>query len=156
MRRLRRHADRLTFPAAPWEGRGYWNWKLPVHAALVQGEHARPPVQTVCAQVLIDTARRLADQKPCDLAQARVVAALPWPDLFGGEICVFFDPEYFAAFRARDDDYQRWTPRTDAGLVERLGLTVPAGFAVRGFDTLHRDDEPPFETVGETWLIGEA
>ncbi len=156
MRRLRRRADALAFPDAPWEGRGYWNWKLPVHATLVRGESARRPVQAACAQVLIDTARRLAGEKPRALAQARVVAVLPWPDLFGGEVCVFFDPGYFAGFCERDGDYQRWTPRTDAGLVERLGLTVPADFTVRGFDTLDRDDEPPFETLGEIWLIGEG
>jgi len=156
LRVLRRRADALTFPAAPWEGLGYHNWKIPVRSDMVQGPGARRPVQTACAQVLIDTAARLAGEKPAHLRGARVMAILGWADLFASEICVFFDPTAYDAFRKRDDDWRRWTPRADQALVQHLGLRVPPGFAVEGFDTLYRDDDPPLEITGEIWLIGEV
>ncbi len=156
LRALRRRADVLVFPAAPWEGRGYHNWKIPVRSDIVRGPGARRPVQAACAQLLIDTAARLAAEKPTHLGETRVVAILGWPDLFASEICVFFDPAAYDAFRQRDDEWRRWTPRADQALVRHLALRVPAGFAVEGFDTLYRDDDPPLEVTGQAWLIGEV
>lgn len=156
LRALRRRADALAFPSAPWEGLGYHNWKIPVPSDIVQGPSARRPVQAVCAQVLIDTAARLATEKPAHLSQARVAAILGWPDLFASEVCVFFDPAAYDAFRQRDDDWQRWTPRADQAFLQFLDLRVPPGFGVEGFDTLDRDDDPPQEITGQIWLIGEV
>jgi hypothetical protein len=99
----------------------------------------------------------LSQSKPANFAHARVVAVIGFPDMFDSELCVFFDPEYFAEFCNRDSEEQRWTPRSDQSLVDELKLSVPSGFSVRGFDTVNRDDtfDPPFVETNQTWLIGE-
>lgn len=158
LRALRRWSENLSFPAAPFEGHGYYHWKLPMPRALVSSPMARRPVQATCAQVLIDAAARLANEKPRGLEHARVFAIIGFPDLFHSEVCVFFDLDDLAAFCARDSDDDRWTLKPSDSLVRRLGLSLPRGFEEQGFDTFNRDNtfDPPFIEEGETWLIGEA
>ena len=157
LRRLRLWAASLTFPAAPYEGRGYFNWKIPVHQALVSGQSARFAVQSACGQILVDAALQLAQRKPDSLSHTQVVAVIGWPDMFFSEICVFFDQEYFADFCSRDSQDEIWTPRSDQRLIDELDLAVPSGMSVRGFDTVERDDtvDPPYVRTNQTWLIGE-
>ncbi|MGQ3040277.1 MAG: DUF3916 domain-containing protein [Brevundimonas sp.] len=147
----------MSFPPGPFEGRGYYHWKLPMPRALVSSPTARQPVQAICVQVLMDAAERLAAEKPQELNHARVFAIIGFPDVFSSEVCIFFDPQYLASFCARDRADERWTRKLGEGLVSRLGLSLPTGFEERGFDTLSRDDtfEPPYVEEGETWLIGE-
>ena len=158
LRRLRKWSDELVFPAGPYEGCGYFHWKIPVPRKLVSGPSARRPIQATCAQILIDGAKRLADIRPFGLGHVRVAAILGLPDMFSSEICVFVDPNYFVSFCDRDAEEQRWTAASDSHGLDQLGLTIPAGFTVRGFNTIDRDDtfDPPYVEIGETWLIGEV
>ena len=157
-RGLRRRLDRLEFPPSAYPGSNYFHWKIPIGQGLVSGPTARSDFQAICAQVLIDASYCLAKRKPKGLEHTRVVTILGCPDLFDSEICVFFDPKYFASFTDRNFDDYRWSARSDAELVTRWSLDVPAEFAVRGFDTYERDDtfDPPSVTTGQTWLIGEV
>jgi hypothetical protein len=78
--------------------------------------------------------------------------------MFSSEICVFFDPNYFASFCDRDTEEQRWSAISNTSRVDQLGLAIPQGFTARGFDTIYRDGtfDPPYVEAGETWLIGEV
>lgn len=115
-------------------------------------------MQATCTQVLIDAAERLTNKKPRGLEHARVFAIIGFPNLFNSEVCVFFDPDYFASFQARDSNDERWTPKPSDSLIRRLGLRLPSGFEEQGFNAFTRDDtfDPPYIEEGETWLIGEA
>ena len=124
---------------------------------LVSPPWARRPVQSACAQVLIDATKRLAQLKPRELRHARVVTVLGFPDMFPSEICIFFDPAYFASFCKRDTPEECWTAKPTSELTRQLPLTIPAGLAVLGFDTVYRDAtiDPPHVETGQIWLIGE-
>ncbi len=158
MRRLRRWAASLQFPETPYEGAGYYHWKLAMPQVMVSPPHGRLPVQSACAQVLIDTTERLILSRPRHLGHVRAVTILGFPDMFSSEICLFFDPDYFAGFCDRDLEEQRWSPRPAADLVETLNLSLPAGFGVRGFDEVCRDVsfDPPWTSANQVWLIGEV
>ena len=158
LRTLRLWSESLNFPKAPWEGRGYYNWKLPMPRALVSPPAARVPVQAACIHVLISAAERLASQKLPGLEHARVFAIVSLPDLFSSEICIFFDPDYQASFHTRDSADERWTLKPNDSPIRRFSLSLPSDFEEWGFDTFYRDDtfDPPYIEEGETWLIGET
>lgn len=157
MRALRRGLQDQSFPVGPYEGRGYYHWKLPTSHYLVSAPTARLPVQATCAQILLDTAKRLAQEKPQGLKHTRVYAIIDFPNMFQSEVCVFFDPDCIAELTACNSDDYRWTRKSGGSLVDRLGLSLPVGFEELGFDTYSRDDsvDPPFIEEGEIWLIGE-
>ena len=159
-RSLRRWADGFAerWRDIPAGQRDYWNWKIPMPRALVSAPGARLPVQKVCAQALVDAAWRLSQASSPEMAHARVVAIVSFPDMFASEVCAFLSEDYFNGFCERDDDDQRWAPMPASnGLAARLGLRLPAGFQERGYWETCRDEtaDPPWITEGEVWLIGE-
>lgn len=158
MRRLRSWAAGLGegFDWKPYEGCGYFHWKLVLPYSLVSGPTARPALQSRATQVLIDATRALIDRRPSSLASARVVAIINLPDMFGSEVCVFFDEAYFRDFAPRDNEDQAWTA-VEASLARRWDLRLPPNFGERGFATEERDCDfdPPRVTRGEVWMIGE-
>lgn len=129
----------------PYEGRGYWHWKIPVGRALVSGKGARLAIQSRCAQVLID------------VSGARVVAIINLPDMFGSEVCVFFDEAFFEGFAPRDSEDHTWTPIDDS-LARRWNLRPPKGFGEVGYRTVTRDTDYGSLRVeeGEVWMIGDV
>uniref|UniRef100_B0T521 DUF3916 domain-containing protein n=1 Tax=Caulobacter sp. (strain K31) TaxID=366602 RepID=B0T521_CAUSK len=141
----------------PYEGRGYFHWKIPVGRSLVSGRRARLAVQTRCAQVLIDAAAALAARKPKTLRHTRVVAIIDLPDMFASEICVFFEEAYFEEFAPRNSEDQTWTLSGDT-LARRWNLRTPQGFSEIGYHTVTRDTDfdPPRSEEGEVWMIGEV
>jgi len=145
-----------NFPAEH-AGLRNFKWKIPVLDRLVRPPTATAAIQAQCAQCLIDAAAHVAAAKPADLAQARVVAFIDLPDMFGSEVCVFFGEAYFRSFTDRDTDYQRWTPLPKGrSLVEEMGLRLPDGFVVLGFAEVIHDEETGETCEGEVWLIGEC
>jgi len=158
VRALRDWAEGLagTFPAEH-AGLRHFKWKIPVLDRLVRPPTTTAAVQAECAQCLIDAAAHVAAAKPADLAQARVVAIIGMPDMFGSEVCVFFDEAYFQSFTDRTGGYQRWTLLPQGrSLVEEIGLRLPNGFVVQGFAEAIRDEETGETREGEVWLIGEC
>ena len=142
---------------APYEGRGYFHWKIPVSYAFVSGKGARLAIQTRCVQVLIDAAAALAARKPKSLRHTRVVAIINLPDLFASEVCVFFEEAYFEGFAPRDSEDQTWTAIGDS-LAYRWGLQLPTGFGEVGYSTVTRDVDYGSNRVeeGEVWMFGDV
>lgn len=151
MRAFRAWAASLPFPDGPWPDRGYADAKIALPQALL----TRPAIANRAAQVLIDTAARLAREKPARHRNVRVMAILTYPDLFGSELCFFFDEDDFEAFTRRDSAWRRWTPMEGESLVQRDGLTLPPGFSEAGYRTMDLDDDGTTEHFGEVWLVGE-
>ncbi len=158
MRTLRRRADQLVseYDWRPYEGRGYWHWKLPLLRHPLEGEGAREAVQAIVGQLLVDTAHRLVARRPSNLGFVKVVAIFDLPNMFGSEICMFFDEAYRAGFVDRQSDEETWTPARGS-LAARWGLRAGKGFDEIGFDYVRRDfdSEPPWLQTGQVWMIGE-
>ena len=158
LRALRHWAESFAgrFPVKH-AGQRYMNWKIPVLDRLVRPPTTTPAIQAQCAQCLIDAAAHIVRAKPVGLADTRVVAVIDLPDMFGSEVCVFFDERYFQTFTDRTSDYQRWTPLPNArNLIEEMALRLPDGFAVTGFAEVIRDEETGEASEGEVWLVGEC
>ncbi len=158
LRALRRWAERHAgyFPVE-FADMDSMNWKIGVGSDLVRPPTTTPELQAQCAQCLIDAAAHMARAKPPEFADARVVAIIPLPDMFGSEVRVFFDEGYFEYFTDRDTDDQRWTPLPEnRSVIAEMGLRLPDGFAVIGFaETIDDEDEEGIRE-GEVWLIGEC
>jgi len=158
MRALRRWSGRIgdDFDWRPYEGRGYFHWKLPVLSSIVEGPSAREAVQARVAQILIDAARNLVAKRPAGSSGAKVVAIVSLPDMFGSEVCVFFDPSYLANFMRRETGEEIWSPAIES-LADRWKLSLGKGFKEVGFNYLRRDedDDPVRIEAGQIWMVGE-
>lgn len=158
MRTLRRGSERLStdFDWKPYEQHGYFHWMLPVLSSIVEGPFAREEVQARVAQILIDAARNLVARRPLEQSKAKVVAIVSLPDMFGSEVCVFFDQTYLANFMCREVGEEIWR-RTRESLVDRWKLDLGDGFREVGFSYVRRDEdfEPPMVETGHVWMIGE-
>jgi hypothetical protein len=158
LRALRRWAEGFdgTFPVEH-AARRYMNWKIPVLDRLVRPPTTTSAIQRECAQCLIDAAAHIAQAKPIELAQARSVAIIDLPDLFGSEVCIFFDEAYFASFTDRTSEGQQWTPLPKTrSLVDEMALRLPDGYSVLGFAEVIRDEESGETREGEVWLVGDC
>ncbi|MDH3596811.1 MAG: DUF3916 domain-containing protein [Rhodospirillales bacterium] len=158
LRALRRWTEGFagTFPVEH-AARRYVNWKIPVLDRLVRPPTTTPAIQRDCAQCLIDAAAHIARARPTELAQARSVAIIDLPDLFGSEVCVFFDEAYFESFTARDSERQQWTPLPKTrSLVDEMALRLPDGYSVLGFAEVIRDEETGEARESEVWLVGDC
>ena len=147
------------FPADPPDGRGYSHAKIPAKRWLVAPPIVTSAVQAECAQRLIEAAHNLSRAQPRTRSFARVAAIIDYPDMISSEVCVVFDPSYWACFAQRDHDNDRWTPLPAAeSLAKRLQLTVPAGFVEQGYRTYLPDPdwEPPgMGRQGEVWIYSD-
>ena len=158
MRALRRWAKSFAgyFPTEHATQR-YMNWKIPVLDRLVRPATTTAAIQAHCAQCLIDAAAFVAEAKPVELAQARAVAIIDLPDMFGSEVCVFFDENYFQSFTDRTTDWQRWTLLPKArNVIDEMGLLLPDTFVAVAFAEVIRDQETGDVREGEVWLVGEC
>ncbi len=147
------------FPTGPIrEDKGYDHYKIPVESWLVAPPIATDAVYARCANAILAAAVNLAKAKPERFQLARVAAIIGHPDMFGSEVCVFFDPQYWRTFAARDSEDDRWRALpAECSLSARLGIAVPSGFIEQGYATWWRDDtfDPPYEVSNETWIYAE-
>ncbi|MDQ3203479.1 MAG: DUF3916 domain-containing protein, partial [Pseudomonadota bacterium] len=76
----------------------------------------------------------------------RVACLLTWPWVYGSEVTVFYDRDY----------YLRFLGEANALMPERishdLALHVPANFIEHGHDVTQSDDE----VAVQWWCIGES
>lgn len=142
------------FPEATTEW--FANEKIPAESWLVSPPIVTFDVQRRCAQAVLNAAGNMARAKPRDQATARVTAIVDYPNMFGSEVCVFFDPVYWEMFAIREEDNYWWKRLPESySLAQRLGLAVPEGFVERGYHTCQRDDDPPRVIENETWIYHE-
>jgi hypothetical protein len=137
---------------APW---GHWNLKLPVSYDLVDPRFNSAKTLRQCAQLMVDTAARMAAARPEGYA-ACVHASISAPDMFRSEICVFYCQGYFQDFFNRHSPCQTWrlADSSVTPLSRRLGFRVPEILQEFGVvETLHEPPEPP--QVSEIWFYQE-
>jgi hypothetical protein len=128
-------------------GERYYNWKLPVHASLVQGKHAPTAQRAKCAESMLKACAYLMAAKPEEWKSVRVTAVVNLPDMFISELCLYLDEEYFQshvnAAPAQGKLSTRWNLPLSANMQE-----VGIAFDVEG------DNGKVFPV--EQWYFGEV
>ena len=134
----------------------YCNWKLPVNRGLVEGRHARDRMRICCARHLLNAAERLSRSKPDGAGHCRIVAMIGLPDMFGSEVCVYSDEEYFHYQTNPVTEQYRITERIEGrSLARRWGIRLPDGFRERGL-RVHIPDDEDGDYRGEWWFWSDA
>ncbi|MBS9435041.1 DUF3916 domain-containing protein [Photorhabdus hainanensis] len=135
---------------------GYWNVKIPVHSALVQGKQTNKNIQSTCAQDLIDAAYNIYKAKPDNINNIRITCSIVLPDMFSSELCIFTSEEYFNEHTR--NGYSRFgkiTLLSERSLCKEWNLRLPDGFSELGILRISEDDEgKPY--YSEHWYIGEV
>lgn len=134
----------------------YCNEKIPVPFSLVQGKKARMKTVIRCVQLLLDAAALMAANRPDWARDTRVICSIATPDMFGSEICLYIDEEYFQ-HQISDEHTEYSIKERIAGksLARRWNLTVPAGFRELGIRVFNPDPEDG-DYKSEWWFFGEV
>ncbi|MEL6927743.1 MAG: DUF3916 domain-containing protein [Cyanobacteria bacterium J06600_6] len=107
----------------------YWNYKIPVFDILVRPPRTTRKIQAHCAQALIKAASNLLEARPLKLSSAKVTVLITYPDMFGSEVCIFFDLDYFDSFFYRQSEYETLTQLDNKlSLATQLNLKLPPEF----------------------------
>ncbi|WP_341646724.1 DUF3916 domain-containing protein [Thauera sp. SDU_THAU2] len=124
----------------------YFNWKIPVHQALVQGRQTSLEIQSRCIAQLLNAASALAvASREASGEYCRVACLITWPWLHQSEVTVFYDKDYYLSFLGNANSL---APRL---ISEKLALSLPSGFLEHGHNVTQPDDIVPIEW----WCIGE-
>ena len=147
------------FPSARELGEhpSYWNWKLPFDARLLQGNDAvAQATRRECAQRLIDACAALLRAKPQGAAGARVTCTICVPELWGSELCVYLDEDYWRSHVEADASASASiAPIAGRSLASEWGLTLPPGLLERGIRySQAQSGEADFRE--EQWRYGEV
>lgn len=137
---------------------GYWNWKIPVHSAMVEGKQATTEVQRACAQLIIDGCASLLSAKPTWAAAYRVTGLICLPDMFTSEICIYLDEAYFHGKVDPDSTQYGYQERIkNRSLASEWGLQLPEGVSEIGtlwcYDASEDADD---HYVSDHWMYGEV
>lgn len=159
LRALDKWADSFSgyFPTEYSRGK-YWNCKLPVLDRLVGPPTTTREIQARCARAILKAAEHILAAKPDDHRGAVVTALMTYPQMFGSELCVFFDRSYYKSFFERNTEWQSLTPIHHRSMSTSLGFETPKQFGERGF--IHRTtddwDEEVTTSEEEWWSFYEC
>lgn len=135
---------------------GYWNMKIPVHLALIQGKQTNRIIQSSCAQALIDAAYGIYQLKSDDKSNIRVTCSIILPDMFSSEICLFTSEDYFKMHTQAGVNYfGELSLLKDRSLIREWNLKLPKGFSEIGILRITENDDGEFYQ-SEYWYIGEV
>lgn len=125
----------------------YWNWKIPVHAALIEGHQTNLAIKSRCVAALLTAAQHLANAAATARPDGyyRVAGLITWPWLFSSEVTIFYDKEYYEGFLG---DANELSPTL---LSDMLSLSVPIDFLEHGRDVT----QPEHTSRVFWWCIGE-
>lgn len=145
LRALNRWAECFDarWPTELEESDKYYNWKIPILMSVVQGRHAQFEWQRSCVNSLVVAASRLVQNGPANVP-FRVVASIAVPWLFGSEVCIYSDRDYFLHQLQRSP-----LPNGDTIDLEepplliqlRDAVEVPQGFSVWTTAVRHEDED---------------
>ena len=125
----------------------YFNWKIPVHSALVQGCQTNLEIQSRCAAQLLKAASCLSEaSRGISNGYYRVACLFVWPWLYQSEVTIFYDKDYYESFLGSTNTL---VPKR---ISENLSLSVPSHFLEHGHDVTQPEDIVPVEW----WCIGEG
>ena len=130
----------------------YWNCKLPVLDRLVAPPITTNEIQAHCASALLRAIKHLSAAKPEQFKNAIVTALITYPDMFGSEICIFFDNEYYESFFKRNSEWESLILIEGKSLSEKLDFQLAESFTETGFDFSSKDEwEGEVTTFEQEW-----
>lgn len=136
----------------------YWNWKIPVDCALVEGRYTSTEIQRECAQLMISACASLISEKPGWANGCRITCLICLPDMFTSEICIYLDEDYFRSKvdpASNEHGCQQLIP--GRSLASEWRLALPKDVAEIGilwrYDT---SDATEDHYVSEHWMYGEV
>lgn len=164
LRQLARWPERIISQLpdpARLTGQRYWNFKVPVFAKLVEPPHATPETQRACIAALFAAAEAIecSEHRP---SNCRVACLVTTPFMFGSEVTLFPDEDYFRSFLPvegpkRTEFEGGWIEAVpaDASLIAPLLPPAPDSLAFHG-GTLLREFDPewgpaPVERINWVW-----
>ncbi len=111
----------------------YWNYKIPVLDRLVCPPTTTDELQAHCVVALLRAAEFLVSARPREHQKAKVSVLVTYPDMFGSEICVFFDKSYLKAFFERSSEKEQLNVIKGNTLSCNLTFEVPSIFFEHGY-----------------------
>jgi len=110
----------------------------------------------------VDAAARLHAALPPECRHMPVGALIEYPSLYGSEVTLFVDPDYFRSFKPQPvvagsikrDTFQIDTEPSRIDLVSQFAIKLPKGFRAGGYfmRTIEFDD-PVVVYECERWTI---
>jgi len=148
-----------TFPPeAAFYAQGYWNHKVPVDWALVEGKQSTIAIRREVAHCLIQACQALIEAKPQWALSYRVTCLICLPDMHASELCIFSSEEYFQS--------KCGELNAAAGIQSFIGqnslsrewqLELPQNVSELGIRWQYdKDPDPEQHYVSEHWVYGEV
>jgi hypothetical protein len=145
----------LLYPPRDMHKHAYWNWKIPISFDLVAGRRGRIRNAIHCAQLLLDATAGLIAARPEWAKDCRVTCNIQTPDMFGSEVCLYIDEDYFQEHISPEHGEYRIKERLPGkSLARRWNLSVPEGFQELGVSVFDPDPEDG-DYRNEWWFFGE-
>ncbi len=151
LKAMDRWVDSFEGYEPPHEGHLYYNHKISVLDRLVE-----PPITTYRLQrhainALLKVAMHLR-QSPLRqrIPYYQVAVLVTWPYMFGSEVTVFYDPDYYSRFWNLVENQSELN-----SLSRRFRLELPEGFEESGVEVTYADDEDFPPVTIERWTLGE-
>lgn len=137
---------------------GYWNYKIPVDWALVEGRQATLTIKREVALQLIQACHALIEVKPQWASSYRVTCNICLPDMHASEICIYSSETYFRLKCGElNNSLGRQTMIANPSLSSEWQLELPKGMSELGirwqYDTSPDPDE---HYVSDHWVYGEV
>jgi Protein of unknown function (DUF3916) len=142
-------------------GQRFRNFKVPVHAKLVDPLHATPEMQRACLSVILAAAQAI-ERSPLRPANCRVACLVSTPSLFQSEVTLFFDDTYFQTFLPREEGKRTYfeggwveDEPADVEALGELAVAAPDGMTFHGGMLLRQYDPDwgpkPVEQITWVW-----
>ncbi|WP_282298550.1 DUF3916 domain-containing protein [Stenotrophomonas sp. PS02289] len=147
------------FPSAEElaENPRYWNYKIPVDSGLVEAPYTNPQLQRECAQRMINACAHLIEAKPAGLAHVRVTCSISLPLMFGSELCLYLDEDYYRGHTEPGPyDHGRLRALQPRSLAREWSLILPPGVGEWGVAAEYPAVEGYDEWYSDIWYFGEV
>lgn len=161
LRALKKWSDSFKgcFPNDLEPNNRYWNWKIPILAGLIEGNHTKLSIQAECAQRLIDACNYLIEAKPVSAKDFRVTCVVCLPDMFTSEMCIYLQESYF---RSHTSEYKNKSYEqiiiTEKSLAQEWKLSLSENIRELGIKINYKNDDNFHEIplILERWYFGEV
>jgi len=128
----------------PNEEEKYWHMPMPCSDLILDYPKVRHKFRLSMVRFLIEQSEHLNSIKPTN-RYVKIVCCLPLDHLWGAQIIVFFNKEYYEAFFNRREEYQKWTEIELSKSMKKHWLVFNDLNKFRGFHEEIRNEEVSFE-----------
>lgn len=143
IKRIEEHTK--TFPSIFYNDE-YWNMLLPVSQTFIDSRKTPRKVKRLCIQTLLNQANHLINMKPSDTHTYRVVVLISINNLWGSQIIIFKNEDYFHNFFNRNSEFQKWILLSnEIDFWEKLEIPVCHSFETLRFQEIIYDEDECYE-----------